>query len=162
SATDAPAPSKGTPAVEKSAAPAAGAVAAVAVEKIGPDSVTVGQPFGYEIIVRNPGATPAQFVRVQDKLSENLRYLGSAPSGELQAGQLLWNLGTMEPGTQRRIEVQVQATVDGEVLTTATATCSARTNLRTKVSQPKLSLVKKGPETAQVGDTVKFELVVSN
>ena len=162
SATDAPASSKGSPAVEKPAAPAAGAVAAVAVEKIGPDSATVGQPFGYEIIVRNPGATAAQFVRVQDKLPENLRYLGSEPSGEMQAGQLLWNLGTMEPGAQRRIEVQVQATGDGEVLTTATATCSARTNLRTKVSQPKLSLVKKGPETAQVGDKVKFELVVSN
>jgi uncharacterized repeat protein (TIGR01451 family) len=162
------APDHPAPPAERKAPPAApvGGVgsqaAAVSVETIGPASASMGKPYNFEILVRNPGSMPAQFVRVQDKLPENLQYLGSEPRGEMHEGQLLWDLGTLDGGAERRIKVSVQATGEGELLTTATATCSARTSLRTKVSQPKLSLVKKGPETARVGDTVKFELLVSN
>jgi uncharacterized repeat protein (TIGR01451 family) len=166
SATDGPASPGSVPTAEKPPAPtplpARGQSASVAVEIIGADSVGLGQTFTYEIVVRNPGATPAQFVRVQDLLPDNLRYDSSEPSGQVHEGQLLWNLGTMEAGGERRIKVQVQATGDGEFSTTATATCSARTSLRTKVNKPRLSLVKKGPETAELGETVKFELTVRN
>jgi uncharacterized repeat protein (TIGR01451 family) len=155
-----PAEHKGS--LDSSAAGGVSQAAAVSVETIGPASASVSKPYTFEIVVRNPGSTPAQFVRVQDRLPENLQYLGSEPRGEMHDGQLLWDLGTLDGGAERRIKVSVQATGEGELLTTATATCSARTSLRTKVSQPKLSLVKKGPETAQVGDTVKFELLVSN
>ncbi len=139
-----------------------GGASAVSVEKIGPEAVNAGQPFTYEIVVRNPGKTPAQFVRVQDQLTGNVRYLRSEPKAELFERQLLWNLGTLEGGAERRIKVEVLPTGEGELLATATATCSARTSLRTRIQQPKLSIVKKGPETAQVGETVKFELMISN
>jgi uncharacterized repeat protein (TIGR01451 family) len=140
----------------------AGPSAALNVETIGPGSVIVGQPFTYEIIVRNPGASPTLFVRVQDMLPKNLQYQGSDPAGQMSDGQLLWDIGTLDAKAERRIKVTVQPTGEGEFTTTATATCSARTTMRVNASQPKLSLVKKGPQSAQVGDTVAFELLVSN
>jgi uncharacterized repeat protein (TIGR01451 family) len=172
SATDLPAPQP-LPSLEKKSAPVDGspaalsgvqsaATAAVSVESVGPTTVKAGQPFTFEIVVRNPGAAPAQFVRVQDLMPDNLRYQGSEPSGQMLDGQLLWDLGTLEAKAERRIKVSVQPIGDGEITTTATATCSARTSLRTTVSQPKLSITKKGPQTAQIGEIVPFELVVSN
>jgi uncharacterized repeat protein (TIGR01451 family) len=136
--------------------------AAVSVETVGPASVKANQPFTYEIAVRNPGPTPALFVRVQEMLPDNLRYQGSDPVGQMQEGQLLWDLGTLEAKAERRIKVSVLASGEGEFTTTATATCSARTTLRTKVSQAKLSIAKKGPQAAQLGEIVPFELLISN
>jgi uncharacterized repeat protein (TIGR01451 family) len=175
SAVDLPAPApkpllalENNPAPRAEAAPvvptatSAGPSAAVSVETVGPATVVVGQPFTYEIVVRNPGATPTLFVRVQDMLPENLRYQSSDPPGQMSEGQLLWDIGTLDAKAERRIKVSVQPTGEGEFTTTATATCSARTTMRVKVSQPKLSLVKKGPQSAQVGDIVAFELLVSN
>ena len=146
SATDSPMPPpQPLPALEKKAASQpeplpvaptggpAGPSAAVSVETIGPATVSVGQQFTYEIVVRNPGASPTLFVRVQDMLPENLRYQSSEPAGQILEGQLFWDIGTLEAKAERRIKVTAQAAGEGEFTTTATATCSARTSLRTKV-----------------------------
>src|SRR5262249_34722083 len=97
-----------------------------------------------------------------DMLPENLRYQSSEPSGQMLEGQLFWDIGTLDAKAERRIKVTAQAAGEGEFTTTATATCSARTSWRAKGCQPKLSIARKGPQTAQVGDVVAFELIVSN
>jgi uncharacterized repeat protein (TIGR01451 family) len=139
-----------------------GQTSTISVEKIGPAMVGVGKPFTYEIAVRNPGKAPALLVRVEDQVAANLRYLKSEPPAEVQGTQLLWNLGTLEPGGERRLKVEAQAIAEGEALSSATAICAASSSCRTKVSRPQLAIVKKGPETAHVGESIKFELVVSN
>jgi uncharacterized repeat protein (TIGR01451 family) len=139
-----------------------GQTAAITVEKIGPPTVGVGRPFTYEIVVRNPGKTPALLARVEDQIAANLRYLKSEPPAESHGNQLLWNLGTLDAGSERRLKVEVQALAEGEALSSATALCAASSSFRTQVSRPQLAIVKKGPETAHVGEQVKFELVVSN
>jgi uncharacterized repeat protein (TIGR01451 family) len=132
------------------------------VEKTGPASVSLNRPFTYELVVRNPGKTPALLVRLADQVPANLRYVRSEPAAEIQSAALVWNLGTMEAGGERRFKVEVQAVAEGEALSSATATCAASSTCRTNVSKPQLSIVKRGPQTASVGDNVKFELLVSN
>jgi uncharacterized repeat protein (TIGR01451 family) len=139
-----------------------GQTAAISVEKVGPPTVGVGKPFTYEIVVRNPAKTPALLVRVEDQVPANLRYLKSEPPAQVQGNQLLWDMGMLDVGGERRLKVEVQALVEGEALSSATALCAASSSCRTQVSRPQLAIVKKGPETAHVGESVKFELVVSN
>jgi len=132
------------------------------VEVKGPATVSPNQPIGYEIVVRNNGTAPARNVLVEDRVPISVRYLGSNPEADVQGERLVWNLGTVDPKVERKIKVQIQASGEGELESCATATCSTSSCWRAKLTQARLSLIKKGPTTAQVGETVKFELTVTN
>jgi uncharacterized repeat protein (TIGR01451 family) len=142
--------------------PAGAQTVTLSLEKIGPTSVSVGKPFSYEIVVHNTGTTTAFHVRVEDHVPGNARLIGSTPKADVQESQLVWTLGDLDAGGERRIKVEVQPTGEGEVQSSATATCSTTTTLRTQITRPRLTLAKKGPETALVGDPVAFDLIVTN
>lgn len=136
--------------------------ASVTLERVAPAAAPPGKPLNYEIVVRNAGPAPALQVRVADQLPPSVRYLGSEPSALVQGTQLHWNLGTLGPNVERRLKVQVQPAGEGDVESSATVTFAASAGSRTRVVRAQLALVKKGPETAQVGDAVPFQLVVTN
>jgi uncharacterized repeat protein (TIGR01451 family) len=142
--------------------PAGAQTVTLALEKVGPATVSIGKPFTYEIVVRNTGTSTAFQVRVEDQTPSNARLLGSEPQAEVQGSQLSWNLGSLDPAGERRIRVEVQPNGEGEIQSSARATCSTTATLRTQVTRPRLTLAKKGPDTALVGDSVAFDLIVSN
>src|SRR5262249_53541062 len=84
-------------------APSAQSQPAVSVEMIGPETASVGLPVSYEIVVRNRGQVPVAYVKVDDELPQAFRYLGGEPKAEFPGERLSWNLGVMEPGSERRI-----------------------------------------------------------
>jgi uncharacterized repeat protein (TIGR01451 family) len=134
----------------------------VQVEKVGPATHNIGTPFTYEIIVRNPGAAALAGVRVEERMPGTVRVLGAEPLAEIQGDTLRWNLGTLEPQGERRIQVQVESSSEGDFEPQTLATFSAAAMLRTRLTKPGLNVTKSGPQMVQVGDKVPFTLQVSN
>lgn len=153
-----PQPSAGSP----SPAQAAGQTASVLVEKIGPASVNVGQPLVYEIVVRNVGPVSVAKVRVEDQLPAAAKFVKADPAADVQHDLLSWSLGNLDPNTERRIKVEVKPENEGELEVCATVTFAVSSCARTKITRPRLTLSKTGPESVHLGDPAVFEIQITN
>jgi uncharacterized repeat protein (TIGR01451 family) len=157
-----------TPVAERSESPAGvpiltGAQTAIlSLEVVGPAGSNRGKPFAYEIVLRNNGSTPAFQVQVEETLQTGVRCLAVVPQPDIRGGKLTWNLGTLAAGAEQRFRIEVQPPTDGEVVSSAQATFTTSSSLRTLITQPQLSLKQLVPETAQVGEEVVLQLQVAN
>jgi uncharacterized repeat protein (TIGR01451 family) len=136
--------------------------AQVAVEVVGPATVVLGQPLHYEIVVRNTGGAPAGRVQVEDALPPGARLLLADPPTEERAGTLSWELGTLEAGGERRLKVDLQHVGMGEVQQAPRVAYTAAASLRTQVVRLPFLIALLGPETAERGATVTFQIQLSN
>jgi uncharacterized repeat protein (TIGR01451 family) len=144
-------------------APAMGAQApSLQVEKIGPATIPVGKPIAYEIVIRNNGTCPVQNVRIEDHLPAAAKLLSAEPRPESSGETLAWSLGTLEPGAERRIRLEIQPAGEGEIVSQAVATFSAHCGLRTQVTKPNVAIRVSGPESIRVGDPATFQIQVAN
>jgi uncharacterized repeat protein (TIGR01451 family) len=143
-------------------APPAQSQPMVALEMIGPESASVGLPVSYELVVRNQGRAPVAHVKVEDELPAGVRYLGGEPKAEFPGERLSWNLGVMEPATERRIKVVVQTNTEGDFRSKAQVSFVAVCGLTTHFTRPKLAVSVTGPETVLVGEAVPFQIRVAN
>ncbi len=143
----------------------------IAVDKIGPTSVSTGEPLVYEIVVRNIGQVPALRLIVEDELPAGTRILSADPQPFVQGNHLAWQLEGMTPGEEKHFHVQVQPGAAGEWLGTATVIVSASRTLQTNVrgalppATPagQVFLDLRGPDGDAVqGHPLVFELRVSN
>lgn len=155
-----PAPLDGTP----SATPATAGMQApiISLEKIGPATLASGKPLSYEIVARNNGAAPVADVRVDEELPAGAKLLATDPAPETPGERPRWNLGVLAPGAERRIKVTLQPPAEGDCTSRSTATFSLCAGLVTHVTRPRLTLSMAGPQMAQVGESVVFQIQVSN
>ena len=81
------------------------------LQRTSPPTVKAGQPFSYEIIVRNgvPETRTwlainiaAQQVRVEEDLPPGTKFLGAQPPAAVEGDCLMWNFENIAPGTERR------------------------------------------------------------
>jgi uncharacterized repeat protein (TIGR01451 family) len=155
--TPAPAPA-GTPIAESRNA----ASAQLMLEKIGPSNVNRGTALIYELVVRNVSSGQLTNVKVEDELPVGVQLVNADPRPTVLGSHMTWNIGNLDPNVERRFRVETMPTGVGEVQSCATATFTANSCLRTVITQPHLTLKKRGPETAMVGDTVTFEIELTN
>jgi uncharacterized repeat protein (TIGR01451 family) len=132
------------------------------VEKVGPTTLNVGKPLRYEIVIRNTGTAPALSVQVEEQIPAAARFVGGEPRPINRGGLLVWNLGSLDPGVDRRIQIELQPIGEGELDSRAVITFSTTSNLHTRVTKPRLTLVKTGPQDVQVGQSAVFQLQISN
>jgi uncharacterized repeat protein (TIGR01451 family) len=134
----------------------------VYLEKIGPATVPLGKPMAYEVVARNTGSVAVFNVHVEDELPSGARFVGSTPTPDVQGEHLLWNLGMLEPGAERRIKIEMMPGAEGELVSRATATFSASSAIATRVTRPQLAVSLTGPQRAMVGDPAVFQIQVAN
>lgn len=99
---------------------------------------------------------------VTDRIPPGATHVRSEPAAEVQGDQLVWNLGDMQPGESRPIKVWLRADKEGRLASCATVTAEPRVCTETLVGKPVLAIAKSGPEMAQLGADVTFNVVVSN
>ncbi len=125
-----------------------------------PSEVALGQEFMYEL---SPTATAcAGNVVVTDHIPAGATYVRSEPAAEVQGDRLVWHLGDMQPGDSRPIKVWLRADKEGRLASCATVSAEPRVCAETLVGKPVLAIVKTGPEMAQLGSPVNYNVVVSN
>ena len=134
----------------------------VSLEWVGPTQTKIGRPFTYEIIVRNNGDIPATDVIVRDRIPESMKVVSVEPTSSPDSQGYLWNLGSLAPREERRIEVEMVAMQRGDVSCHATVTATTAAHAAFRVTQPQLVVSQTTPEKLMVGDPVSMNISLSN
>lgn len=149
--------------------PAAAQVAVrpqLAIDKIAPPEAVLGQPMVYHILVRNKGQIAAHSVVVEDTLPKEVKIDGSIPQAQLEGRRLVWKLGTLEPGHEKKISVRVIPQTEGTLGSVATVNFANRGNsgnaADASATTPHLKFGISAPRQAAVGTLIPFKFHVTN
>lgn len=142
--------------------PAAKQEPSVSVEWIGPANAQLNRPMNCQILVRNTGPAPVHQVAVRHRLTNGVTCKQSEPIAAAEHGELVWNVGTLLPGQQRRIDLQLVASQRGAVNCQAQVTFAASAGQQVQVRQPQLLVKLRAPEQTVVGETVNLLFTVAN
>jgi uncharacterized repeat protein (TIGR01451 family) len=148
------------PPPEEAQATAAGA--ALALEATGPPTVVPGAPLSCVVVARNVGAVTLARVEVVVPLPPAVRLVSTEPPVEPGGDRVLWSVGPLPAGAERRLRLELTAAEPGEVCLSPTATFTPAEGVRTRVALPPLGLKLKGPTAASTGGPVAFQIVVTN
>ncbi len=112
------------------------------IVKDAPPNAVLNQPLVYKIRIKNIGQSPAHQVIVEDSIPRGSELKGTIPEAELdvRTNHLIWKLGTIKPGDESLIKVQIVPTQPGEIGSVATVRFVGRVAAKTVITSPKLSL----------------------
>src|SRR5262249_43004411 len=77
-------------------------------------------------------------------------------------GELVWQLGTLRPGDETLIHLELMPTAEGEIGSVATVRFSTPVSTRTICTKPELVVDVQAPKTALAGDDVPLKIRISN
>lgn len=135
------------------------------IEKIAPSEATLGKSMIYSIVIANRGSNSASQVVVEDQVPKGTKLVGTIPQAELIGTRLLWRLGAMPAGDEKKILVKVVPIEEGPVGSVATVSFVSEVSSRTEVVSPRQVVLKvqvTGPEQVQVGEPVLFKFKITN
>jgi uncharacterized repeat protein (TIGR01451 family) len=137
--------------------------AQIVLQKMAPPEIQVGRPAVLRTIVRNSGTAPAAEVEVHDQVPRGTRLLGTSPqAAQGRNGELVWSLGTLKPGSETTVEMQIMPTDEGEVGSVASVRFQAIATARSVVTRPKLAVETTGPQRVLAGEDALLTFTVSN
>ena len=135
----------------------------VTVEKSGPAETQVGKTASFQTKIRNTGQIPAHSVEVRDEVPKGTRLVSTSPrASQGVRGELVWQLGTVKPGDEIVVEMQVMPLEEGEIGSVATVHFSAEASVRTIATKPELLVKTTGPSQATIGEEIGLSIVISN
>ena len=142
----------------------------IAVEKRGPREVQVGKAARFEILVRNVGSAMAHDVVLRDAVPYGTQLIATTPpaspgagvGGRGTGGELVWLIGSLAPGAQSRVSVDVMPTAEGEVGSVASVSFRAEASLRARATKPALAITFPPPPPTLVGRDVRIPITVTN
>ena len=135
----------------------------LSVRKVAPANVRVGQLATFQIKVRNVGQVPADRVLVRDEVPSGTQLVDTNPQATTTAeGAVLWELGTMRPGDEVTVSMQVTPRQEGQIGSVATLTFQASASARAEVTKPLLAIEHSGPRQVLIGQRVNFTIQLSN
>ncbi|WP_437202545.1 CARDB domain-containing protein [Planctomicrobium sp. SH664] len=132
------------------------------IEKIAPSEATIGEPVVYAIVIRNAGGSTARDVKVEDQIPKGARLEGTIPQAVLSNGKLLWELGSIEPGAERKIQLKVTPLEPGQIGSVATVSFAAAVTASIRVTAPKLTIDMTSPSEGLVGEKLAFHFTLKN
>ncbi len=135
---------------------------ALSVQVHGPQEIQLGTPCTYRLVVRNNGTTTAEGVQLVARATGPFAELQADPAADVQKPYLIWNLGSLKPGSSKVVTLRLKPVDEGEISVAARVLVAANVASRTRVTQARLTLVKVGPTQVEVGERVKFLITVSN
>jgi len=141
--------------------------AGLKVQTVGPAAVTLGSTADYQVEVTNTGDLPSDGVTAQLEIPAGMRLIAADPQPQIFGDRLEWNLGTLQPMSRDTLNVQLMCEQQGEFnvcssAQSATGDLSDRSCASTGVYRPAVRVEMFGPETAEVGETIQFNVRVTN
>lgn len=122
----------------------------------------LGQPVTYQIIVKNTSAIPVQNVTVRNRIPAGVTVQATEPRAINELNTLIWEVGTMQPRQEKRIDLQLLPEMRGDLACQAFVSFTGMSQARIRVREPKLQLKIAGPDKVLLGDAAPFSLTVTN
>ncbi len=136
---------------------------AISIEKFSPAEIQVGKPATFELIVRNVGQVPAQNVVVTDQVPAGTQLVDvKPPPASGASSSLVWQLGTMQPGDEVPISLQVMPQTEGEIGSTAHVAFAAQATSRSICTRPLLTVEHTAPPKVLIGESLTVGITVAN
>lgn len=132
------------------------------IEKIAPQNALIGQPLVYSILVRNIGRSEARDVVVEDRIPKGTKLSGTIPRAELMGKKLVWRLGQLAPGEQKKISIRVVPLEAGEIGSVATVNFVSEAAAETVITAPKLEFKLLANGAARLGEMIPFRFQIKN
>ncbi|UCF14228.1 MAG: DUF11 domain-containing protein, partial [Phycisphaerales bacterium] len=93
----------------------------LAVQKTGPERQYIGRPITYQITVTNKSDVAARNTVIEDMIPEGVNTVKGTAGAKLLGPKLVWELGTLEPGTSETVRISFTPEKAGTLINTATA-----------------------------------------
>ena len=133
------------------------------VEKVAPEELLVGKPGVIYIRVTNSGDMPAHQVEIRDAVPRGTKLVATRPQASVMPdGRLVWRVGTLPPGQEVSIEMEILPLQEGEVGSVAEVVFATAAGARSRVTKPELELRVLAPETVLIGSPANLTLKISN
>ena len=133
------------------------------IEKIAPKEIRIGKPATFVVKVRNTGRVVAGDVEIRDRIPRGTKLDSSnPPASRGPQGELIWQLGAVEPNAEVSVEVVLTPIEEGEIGSVATVHFNAAASARTIVTKPQLVLQISMPEKVLIGGDVPLSITISN
>jgi len=135
----------------------------LSIEKLSPKEIQVGEPADFQILIRNVGRIAVDEIRVFDQIPVGTEFISASPNPtQADKRNLSWDIGTLAPGVEKRINVQLKPTRPGEIGSVAQYTFAARSSMRTRVTQPVLEITHRCEPKVLIGGQILLDVVVTN
>ena len=135
----------------------------IALEKVSPSEIQVGKPATFALYVRNAGQVPAQNVTITDHVPAGTQLIDAKPQPQQSSdGSLVWSLGSMQPGDETQIMLQVMPNSEGELGSTAHVSFGAAATSRSISTRPQLTIEHTAPPKVLIGEPLTVGITVSN
>ncbi len=122
----------------------------------GPRKAYLGRIITYEITVANRSDVPAKNTVIEDNIPEGITSIEASEGAKLSGSKLVWELGTLAPGTYRNVRVSYMPTEAGTLTNSATVTayCSEAVTASVKTLVTGISAV--SLEVVDIVDPVRI------
>jgi uncharacterized repeat protein (TIGR01451 family) len=135
----------------------------LSLERLLPEEIQVGKIAKLAIKVRNVGQVSAHGVVLTDRIPEGTRFVEAVPAAVPAAdGSIVWELGTLQPGDESAIMVDLMPQTEGEIGSIAQLTFHAQASTRTIATRPLLTIEHSGPKSVLIGENATFHISISN
>ncbi len=129
----------------------------------------VGKNADWVIRVKNPSAAPLANVLVRGRLPAEIQFVSASQQGQLQDGDVVWNLGTLQGGEERALQLTgrcLNISKQAVLTSSATADGGVRKDVQATVeifglAALKLEFGDQG-DPAAIGQKVTYQAVVTN
>jgi len=101
-------------------------------------------------------------VRVTETMPGGVQFVSASPAGTRAGGDVSWSFPGMTKGQSENIDVTVRPTAEGDHDICSTVAVENQFCLGIFAGQPKLDVVKKGPETIELGEVATWTVTVTN
>ncbi len=133
------------------------------IQKLAPKEVQVGKPASFRTVVKNVGQIPACAVEIHDLVPKGTSLRGTVPRATTGArGEIVWTLGTIGPGEETAVEMQLIPTSEGEIGSVATVLFGADASARCIATRPQLVVETSAPRKVLIGDKLNLTITISN
>jgi uncharacterized repeat protein (TIGR01451 family) len=135
----------------------------VMIQKAAPPEVQVGRPAVFKTIVRNTGSIPASQVEVRDMIPKGTRLVKTNPrASQGTRGEIVWTLGTLRPGEESAVEMELMPVAEGEIGSVATVHFGADASAKTISTRPDLAVQTTAPAQVMIGEKVNMQITITN
>lgn len=133
------------------------------IHKQAPTEMQVGKPAKLQVVVRNSGTLAAHQVELHDEVPKGTRLVATNPPARQSGdGRLVWLLHTLEPGAERKVEIEVIPQTEGEVGSVASVRFTADATARSVVTRPQLVAEVVAASQVMIGSDVPLKIKLSN
>ncbi|MEM9185880.1 MAG: CARDB domain-containing protein [Planctomycetota bacterium] len=134
----------------------------IAIQKFAPGEVQVGKAARFVTKVRNVGQRPVVGVIVRDQTPAGARLMNTTPRAATDGGQITWDLGTLSPGEERTLEMELTPIEEGEIGSVATVSFAAQASAKSRCTRPKLAIRMTAPSQVLVGRQQRVKIEIRN